>query len=193
MRMLLAVLVVLGFAGCTLDDGLVDGGSIDAGVVGDGGPGTATLTGQNAFGDAGAFESHLLDQSSGVTLGYEADITNNGLACSALESLNGARAPGSYAYVIIRVVGENVAAGPNPGTYSVVDTTPTDGSYGAGVGWGFAYSDGGGSGTFVATDGSVTVTQSSDTEFAGTFTATVPDANGQYTELSGTFDAPFCP
>src|SRR6185437_1343781 len=56
MRFLVVGLVVLAFAGCTLDDGIVDGGSFDAGVVGDGGPGPVTLTGQNAFGDAGAFE-----------------------------------------------------------------------------------------------------------------------------------------
>ncbi|MBS2030212.1 MAG: hypothetical protein JST54_20075 [Deltaproteobacteria bacterium] len=192
MKKKLAVCILLAFAGCELNNTTVGDGGLDAGAAGDGGPGAVTLSGPNAFGDAGAFELHLFDSQTAAEVGYEVDITNTGMSCGALEALHGARAPGEFEFIIIKVYGTGVSSPPPVGSYQLVTQVPASG-YAAGLGWGIAYPDGGQSAVFEASDGNLNLTVSSDQEVQGSFQATVPDQNQQFTELSGTFDAPFCP
>ena len=179
---------LLLLAGCQLGPVIP---SDDAGLPGDGGAGTGSLQGPLAFPVHGAFELH--NTPGGQLTGFSFVLVEHALSCSELEALDGGSVPQSYRQIYAGVLANQANDGPPPGTYQVLTNFPAGGGYAAFVSWTDIYGDGGQSGPFQATDGSVTLATSGPYEVSGSFNATVPDANGQSTNLSGIFDAPYCP
>jgi hypothetical protein len=164
----------------------------DAGSGSDGGSGSGSLQGPLAFDVHGAFEQKFVT-SQGQLLGYTFVLVDHDLGCAQLHALDGGPVPGAFHQVYAGVYAQQANSGPPPGTYQVLTNFPPGGGYAAFVSWYDFYGDGGNAGPFVATDGSITLTTSGDSELAGNFSATVPDANGQATNLTGAFDALACP
>lgn len=164
----------------------------DAGPPPDAGPGTGTLQGPMAFDVHGAFELHNVT-SDGQTLGYSFVMVEHDLTCAEQQALDGGPIPVPFREVYAGVLSNTPNSGPPTGTFQVLESFPSGGGYAAFVSWTEFYGDGGSAGPFVATDGSVTLSISGPYEVSGTFSATLPDANGQATGLTGLFDAPYCP
>lgn len=180
-------LVVL-LAGCELPPPT---NPTDAGATTDGGAadaGTGSLDGPLAFPVHQSLEVHLLD-SQGNELGYAADLVDYDNTCAQLEA---GTKPTAFQQVEVGVLGAQSGVTPPPGTYQVVTTQPTSG-FGGYVKWARLLPDAGILGPLLAQDGTVTLTAASDDQLTGSFQVDIADLNGQVGQLSGTFDAPYCP
>lgn len=185
---LLAVLL----AGCQLapptpasDGGSLDGGARDF-------TGSASLAGPSAFTPRGALEGHNLS-ASGQPIGYSVFITDHGLSCAALEALDGGRVAVGFRQIYAGVIGQQPGNLPPAGSYQILASFPPGGGFAAFVAQSTLFDDGGSDGPDVATSGTLTLTSSGPDRLVGSFDVLLPTDGGPIVQLSGSFDAPYCP
>jgi hypothetical protein len=168
----------------------VDGGVIDAGSREF--MGAATLAGPTAFNPRGALEGHNVN-TSGQPTGFSFFITDHGQTCGALEALDGGRLTMGFRQIYAGVIGPQPNDGPPVGSYQVLQSFPPGGGFAAFLAQSTRFEDGGQDGPYLAQSGTLTFTTSGSDRVAGTFDVLVATDGGGLLQLSGTFDAPFCP